>query len=287
MTMMAAPDLHLAPTRPSSKCQRREWAHERGRERTNISVKSSKLQVGSKLSKKIPNLLDVLLVALTAALVQARPDKLAPAGHGYSVPVPAPAPTYDTPDPAPTYVAPSPSYKESEEEEYEPQPAPFDFAYTVSDRYSGADFAHVSNSDGNVVKGEYRVLLPDGRTQIVNYVADDHNGYKAEVTYEGEAKYPEHKSTPSAVYKAPETEYRAPEPEYQKPDTEYQAPRSEYQEPTITYQAPTTAYQAPDTAYQAPATAYQEPAQVYQAPDHVPDTYQTPKEPSNIYGTPN
>ena len=63
---------------------------------------------------------------------------------------------------------------------------PFDFAYGVQDAYSGNDYAHASNSDGNVVKGEYRVLLPDGRTQIVEYTADE-DGFHPVVRYEGEA----------------------------------------------------------------------------------------------------
>lgn len=46
-------------------------------------------------------------------------------------------------------------------------------------------------SDGNVVKGEYRVLLPDGRTQIVTYYADWQTGFHADVRYEGTAHYPE------------------------------------------------------------------------------------------------
>ena len=65
---------------------------------------------------------------------------------------------------------------------------PFDFNYGVKDQYTGNDFGHNSKSDGNVVNGEYHVLLPDGRIQIVTYVADSYNGYKAEVKYKGEAK---------------------------------------------------------------------------------------------------
>nr|SVE74290.1 EOG090X0971 [Daphnia barbata] len=45
---------------------------------------------------------------------------------------------------------------------------------------------------GKVTTGSYRVPLPDGRVQVVNYKADE-NGYTADVQYEGEAKYPEHK----------------------------------------------------------------------------------------------
>lgn len=40
-----------------------------------------------------------------------------------------------------------------------------------------------------VTKGSYQVALPDGRTQIVNYIADV-SGFKATVSYEGEAVYP-------------------------------------------------------------------------------------------------
>merc|ERR1712168_1590428 len=95
------------------------------------------------------------------------------------------APRADSPPsygPPPSYAPPAPHYKEPG--------MPFDFAYAVKDDYSGNDFAHDENSDGDVTSGSYRVLLPDGRTQIVTFTADHHNGYQAEVTYEGEATYP-------------------------------------------------------------------------------------------------
>lgn len=58
---------------------------------------------------------------------------------------------------------------------------PFNFAYSVSDYPSANQQSHKSVSDGDVTRGEYRVALPDGRTQVVKYTADWKNGYNAEV----------------------------------------------------------------------------------------------------------
>ncbi|NP_001166639.1 cuticular protein RR-2 motif 131 precursor [Bombyx mori] len=66
---------------------------------------------------------------------------------------------------------------------------PFDFNYAVNE--NGNDYSHNAISDGDVTKGEYRVALPDGRTQIVKYTADWKNGFNAEVSYEGEAQFPD------------------------------------------------------------------------------------------------
>ncbi|XP_057369273.1 cuticle protein 19.8-like [Daphnia carinata] len=65
---------------------------------------------------------------------------------------------------------------------------PYSFEYGVDDDASGLDFGHKESSDGAIVTGTYYVLLPDGRMETVNYKADG-NGYVAEVSYEGEAKY--------------------------------------------------------------------------------------------------
>ncbi|CAL4064358.1 unnamed protein product, partial [Meganyctiphanes norvegica] len=148
--------------------------------------------------------------------------------------------------PQPSYSAPQPSYQEPEKEEG----MPFDFGYEVEDHYKGLDFDHNSNSDGKVVTGEYRVLLPDGRTQIVTYTADHYNGYQAEVTYEGEAQYPE-----TEAYQAPAQSYKQPEPKYEAPEPVYQ-PAPTYQ-PAPKYQpAPAPTYQRPEPTYGPPTPYY-------------------------------
>lgn len=46
--------------------------------------------------------------------------------------------------------------------------------------------------DGDVVKGEYTLVQPDGRTRHVHYTSDKHAGFNAHVTYSGHAHHPEH-----------------------------------------------------------------------------------------------
>ncbi|XP_057381148.1 cuticle protein 7-like [Daphnia carinata] len=100
-------------------------------------------------------------------------------------------------------VAAADSYKA---EEYAPKyeapvtyaPQPYSFGYEVQDKESYNDFDRAEKSEGKVVTGSYRVVLPDGRTQIVTYKADE-NGYNAVVKYEGEAKYPEYKAASYAT----------------------------------------------------------------------------------------
>ena len=44
---------------------------------------------------------------------------------------------------------------------------PYNYNWAVADNEAGLNYGQEENSDGSVVTGEYRVLLPDGRTQIV------------------------------------------------------------------------------------------------------------------------
>merc|ERR1712243_95570 len=94
-----------------------------------------------------------------------------------------------------------PAHHQEKEEKYPPKP--FAYEYGGADE-SGRHFAKTETSDDDgVVRGEYRVELPDGRVQIVSYTADHVNGYQADVRYEGEAK----------PY--------VPEPEYDQPREKY------------------------------------------------------------------
>ena len=67
---------------------------------------------------------------------------------------------------------------------------PYSFNWAVDEPYYGNHYGHQEESDGVVTQGEYRVLLPDGRTQIVTYSVEGDSGFQATVTYDGEAQFP-------------------------------------------------------------------------------------------------
>merc|ERR1712172_435510 len=82
--------------------------------------------------------------------------------------------------------------------------SPYTYNYGVADDYSKAAFSQSESNDGTgVVTGSYSVNLPDGRIQTVTYHANDIDGYVAEVSYSGEAAYPEAVPVAHAVHAAP------------------------------------------------------------------------------------
>ena len=46
---------------------------------------------------------------------------------------------------------------------------PYKYGWGVEESGKGLNYGQNEESDGSVVTGQYRVLLPDGRTQIVRY----------------------------------------------------------------------------------------------------------------------
>ncbi|XP_069983683.1 cuticle protein 19-like [Penaeus vannamei] len=110
------------------------------------------------------------------------PSTAAPAPPPPPPPPPPPSGLYETPQasdprpvktPAPTTTA-APAMMAG---------MPYDFGWGVDDPDSGNQFSQKEESDGNVVRGEYRVLLPDGRLQVVRYY-DDGSGFNVDITYE-------------------------------------------------------------------------------------------------------
>merc|ERR1712183_984449 len=122
-----------------------------------------------------------------------------------SDPYAPPAPYH--PAPAPYHPAPAPYHEET--------PKNYQFGYDVHgyDEYGNPNVhSRTEARDGYNVKGQYRVELPDCRTQIVDYFVDEYKQYHADVKYEGEicpdkslikhAKDPYHPPAP-APYHAP------------------------------------------------------------------------------------
>ena len=67
-------------------------------------------------------------------------------------------------------------------------PIHYAYEYKIHDDYAGTDFGQHEARDGYATKGEYHVLLPDGRLQTVTYHVDDaYSGYIADVKYTGAA----------------------------------------------------------------------------------------------------
>ena len=170
----------------------------------------------------------IAFVALLAA-ANAEVSHHATIKHGH-VPVHSHQPAYKPPPPTyhePVY-KPAPSYKPVHKPSYhEPTyeaPPKYIYEYAVADEYAGVNFGQNEARDGYSTYGEYRVVLPDCRTQIVKYsTADGYSGNIMEVTYEGKPCYDTYKPTykPEPVYKPHVPAYK-PAPVY-KPAPSYHA----------------------------------------------------------------
>merc|ERR1712141_109871 len=94
----------------------------------------------------------------------------------------------------------APAYNEPA---YPDEPPKYTYSYSVKDDYSNNNYGANEDRDGYATSGSYYVALPDGRLQKVTYTVNGDGGYVADVTYEGEAQYPEAKpyAPPAPAYK--------------------------------------------------------------------------------------
>ena len=102
---------------------------------------------------------------------------------------------------------------------------PYSFSYSVYDPTYYNDYGHHETSDGKVVRGGYRVALPDGRTQVVNYHVEGDSGFVAHVNYHGQAHYPDYKPGYEGKDYQPKPEY------FHKPEYSYNPEAPEHTHP--------------------------------------------------------
>ncbi|XP_011196916.1 adult-specific cuticular protein ACP-20-like [Zeugodacus cucurbitae] len=77
-------------------------------------------------------------------------------------------------------------------EHHEPHHYPkYAFDYGVKDTHTGDHKSQWEQRDGDHVKGGYTVEEADGTTRVVEYTADDHNGFNAVVKKIGHAHHPQ------------------------------------------------------------------------------------------------
>lgn len=60
-------------------------------------------------------------------------------------------------------------------------PPKYTFKYGVKDYHTGDVKSQHETRDGDVVKGQYSLVEPDGSIRTVDYTADKHSGFNAVV----------------------------------------------------------------------------------------------------------
>lgn len=134
-------------------------------------------------------------------------------------------------------------------------PPKYNFAYDVSDAYTGDFKTQTEERDGDYVRGQYTLVEPDGTTRVVDYTADPRNGFNAVVSKQGGHRTPStlSQSAPAYSSKQPPAHYA------NKPSTAHS------HEPSSAAYRPAAAYQRAAAVTYRPA-----PAAVYQQADAYP-----------------
>ncbi|KAJ9588160.1 hypothetical protein L9F63_018464 [Diploptera punctata] len=67
----------------------------------------------------------------------------------------------------------------------------YSFKYSVNDFHTGDIKSQHETRDGDVVKGQYSLVEPDGTIRTVDYTADKHSGFNAVVSKTGHSVHPD------------------------------------------------------------------------------------------------
>ncbi|CAO1352619.1 unnamed protein product [Diamesa hyperborea] len=124
--------------------------------------------------------------------------------------------------------------------EYE-EPANYEFNYSVHDEHTGDIKQQQEVAKDGVISGQYSLIDADGYRRIVDYTADDHHGFNAQVRREPVEGY---KAPIQKIIAQPQY-YSAPAPAVQKIIAQPQY----HSAPSVNYAAPAPQY------YSAPAPA--------------------------------
>jgi hypothetical protein len=112
------------------------------------------------------------LVARTAPLIAAPVPAVVAARAAPLVTAPAPVVA------ARSAIVPAPVIAKSVELDAYPQ---YQYAYNVNDALTGDSKTQEETRDGDIVKGSYSLIEPDGSRRTVNYYSDPVNGFNAVV----------------------------------------------------------------------------------------------------------
>ncbi|XP_060860711.1 cuticle protein-like [Metopolophium dirhodum] len=129
----------------------------------------------------------------------------------------------------------------------------YHFNYGVKDLHTGDLKSQWEKREGDVVKGSYSLMEPDGSIRTVDYTADSHNGFNAVVSKSGHNVHPaQHHQQPKQVQHHQQQQQQLSLQQIYKQQPLAQQPAAAYQVPQQHKPALVAYKQAPPSKYPPP-----------------------------------